>query len=112
VLLSLLYRLARGLLGVLMLACPGDRSKDAELLLLRHENAVLRRQITRARYTAADRVWLACLARWVPRRHWAEIFSVTPATVLAWHQRLIARKWDYHDRRRPAANPRRRRPGR
>jgi len=63
-----------------MLACRGDRSKDAELLVLRHENAVLRRQVARVRYNGADRVWLACLARLVPRRRWAEIFSVTPAT--------------------------------
>jgi putative transposase len=47
--LSLLYRLVRGLLGVLIVVCRGDRSKDAELLVLRHENAVLRRQITRVR---------------------------------------------------------------
>jgi hypothetical protein len=77
VLLSLLYRLVRGLLGVLIVVCRGDRSKDAELLVLRHENALLRRQVACVRYDAADRVWLACLARLVPRRRWAEIFSVT-----------------------------------
>jgi len=103
--LSLLYRLVRGLLDVLMLACRGDRSKDAELLVLRHENAVLRRQVARVRYNGADRVWLACLARLVPRRRWAEIFSVTPATVLAWHRRLVAHKWNYDDRRRPGRKP-------
>ena len=94
-----------GLLGVLIVVCRGDRSKDAELLVLRHENTVLRRQVARVRYDAADRVWLACLARLVPRRRWAEIFSVTPATVLAWHRRLVARTWNYHDRRRPGRKP-------
>jgi transposase len=73
--------------------------------VLRHENAVLRRQVARVRYDAADRVWLACLAWLVPRRGWAEIFSVTHATVLAWHRRLVARKWNYHDRRRPGRKP-------
>jgi putative transposase len=62
--LSLLYRLVRGLLDVLMLACRGDRSKDAELLVLRHENAVLRQQVARVRYNGADRVWLACWRGW------------------------------------------------
>jgi hypothetical protein len=64
--LSLLYRLVRGLLGVLIVVCRGDRSKDAELLVLRHENAVLRRHVARVRYNAADRVWLACLAQLGP----------------------------------------------
>src|SRR5882757_9684108 len=103
--LSLLYRLVRELLGVLIVVCRGDRSKDAELLVLRHENAVLRRHVARVRYNAADRVWLACLAQSVPRRRWAEIFSVTPATVLAWHRRLVVRQWNYHDRRRPGRKP-------
>jgi transposase InsO family protein len=73
--------------------------------VLRHENMVLRRQITRVRYTAADRIWLAALACWIPRRRWREVFAVTPATVLAWHRRLVARKWHYRDRRRPGRRP-------
>jgi hypothetical protein len=58
----------------------------------RHENAVLRRQVARVRYAPADRVWLAALSRLVPRHRWAEVFAVTPATILAWHRRLVARK--------------------
>jgi hypothetical protein len=65
------------------------------------ENAVLRRQIGRVRYEPADWLWLAALLRLVPRRRWGEVFPVTPATVLAWHRRLVARKWDYTSRRCP-----------
>jgi hypothetical protein len=71
VLLSLLYQLVHALLGALIVLCRHEVSKDAELLVLlvlRHENEVLRRQISRVRYTAADRVWLAAVARLIPRR--------------------------------------------
>jgi hypothetical protein len=81
-------------------------SKDAELLVLRYENAVLRRQIGRVRYQPADRLWLAALSRLVPRHLWGEVFPVTPATLLAWHRRLVARKWDYSSRRVPGGRPR------
>jgi putative transposase len=76
-------------------------SKDAEILVLRHENAVLRRQVGRVRYEPADRLWLAALSGLVPRRRWGEVFPVTPPTLLAWHRRLVARKWDYASRRGP-----------
>jgi hypothetical protein len=92
-LLSILYQLVRGLLGLTGVLIWRDLSKDAELLVLRHENAVLRRQVSRVRYMPVDRVWLAALSRLVPRRRWAEVFSVTPATILAWHRKLISRKW-------------------
>src|SRR4051812_15501186 len=101
VLLSLLYAIVRSLLGVPAVLLRRDLSKDAELLVLRHENAVLHRQVARVRYTPADRLWLAALSRLLPRRRWKEVFSVTPATLLAWHRRLVARKWDYSSRRRP-----------
>jgi putative transposase len=83
-----------------------ERRGSAELLVLRHENAVLRRQIGRVRYEPADRLWLAALSRLVPRGGWGEVFPVTPATVLAWHRRLVARKWNYRSRRRPGADRR------
>ena len=78
-----------------------QKSKDSELLVLRHENAVLRRQISRVRYQPGDRLWLAALSALIPRRRWDEVFAVTPATLLAWHRRLVTRKWDYTSRRRP-----------
>jgi putative transposase len=68
----------RCLLGLTAVLMRRDLSKDAELLALRHENTVLRRQISRARYTPADRAWLAALSRLVPRGHWADVFPVTP----------------------------------
>src|SRR5690348_5353375 len=85
----------------MMVMARREASNDAELLVLRHENAVLRRQIGRVSYQPGDRLWLAALSRLVPRRRWAEVFTVTPATLLAWHRRLVASKWDYTSRRRP-----------
>ena len=88
--LSLVYLLVRCLLGCLTVLTRHQVSKDAELLVLRHENAVLRRQIGRVRYQPGDRLWLAALSRLVPRRRWGEVFTMTPATLLAWHRRLVA----------------------
>src|ERR1035438_8097531 len=84
-----------------MMLARREVSRDAELLVLRHENAVLRRQISRVRYQPGDRLWLAALSRLIPRQRWGEVFAVTPATLLAWHRRLGTRKWDYTSRRRP-----------
>ncbi len=72
---------------------------------LRHENAVLRRQIDRIHYEPGDRLWLAALSRLVPRTRWGEVFPVTPATLLGWHRRLVTRKWDYASRRGPGRPP-------
>lgn len=99
--LSVVYLVVRCLLGCQMVLARRAVSKDAELLVLRHENAILRRQINRVRYQPADRLWLAALSRLIPRRRWGEVFAVTPATLLAWHRRLVTRKWDYTSRRRP-----------
>jgi putative transposase len=84
-----------------MLLTRRETSRDAELLVLRHENAVLRRQAGRTSYEPADRLWLAALSRLIPRHQWREVFAVTPATILAWHRRLVARKWDYTSHWRP-----------
>jgi transposase len=101
VIISVVYLLVRCLLGCLTVLTRHEVSKEAELLVLRHENAVLRRQVDRVHYEPGDRLWLAALSRLVPRRRWGEVFMVTPATLLAWHRRLVARKWDYTSRRRP-----------
>jgi putative transposase len=102
VLLSLVYRLLRCLFGLLAVLVRCDVSKDAELLALRHENQVLRRQLTGClRWNHADRLRLTALSRLVNRRRWPQIFPVTPATILRWHRHLVARKWTYTDRHRP-----------
>ena len=98
---SIVYPVVRCLLRCLIVRGRLEVSKDAELLVLRHENAVLRRQAGRVRYQPGDRLWLAALSRLIPRQRWGQVFNVTPATLLAWHRRLVARKWDYASRRRP-----------
>ena len=78
VLIRIVYLVVRRILGLAALALRADIAKDAELLVLRHENAVPRRHADRVRCEPADRVWLAALARLIPRRRWAEVFPVTP----------------------------------
>ena len=105
VLLMIVYLLVRRVLGLAVLVFRGDLAGDAELLVLRHENAVLRRHAGRIRYEPTDRVWFTALAQLIPRRHWAGVFPVTPATLLAWHRGLAARKYDTSKRRRPGRPP-------
>ncbi|MFI9836263.1 integrase core domain-containing protein [Nonomuraea sp. NPDC051941] len=79
-----------------------DLSKDVELLVLRQENQVLRRHLNgRPRWSHADRLWLTALSRLISRCRWAEVFPVTPATILRWHRTLVRRKWTFTDRRHP-----------
>jgi putative transposase len=93
VLLSLVYRLLRCLFGLLAVLVRSDLSKDAELLVLRHENQVLRRQLSgRLRWDHAGRLWLTALSQLVNRCRWSQIFPVTPATILRWHRDLLARR--------------------
>ena len=100
VLLSLVYRLLRCLLGLLAVLVRSDLSKDAELLVLRHQNQVLRRQLSgRLRWDHAGRPWLTALSRLVNHRQWSEIFPVTPAMILRWHRDLVARTWTCTGRR-------------
>jgi transposase InsO family protein len=105
VILTLVYLIAHSVLGLLAMQFRRDLSKDAELLVLRHENAVLRRHIGRARYEPADRAWLSAPARLIPRRRRSEVFPVTPATLLAWHRKLAAKKYDTTKRRKPGRPP-------
>ena len=104
-LLKIVYLLVRRVLGLAVLISHRDLAKDAELLVLRHENAVLRRNAGRIRYEPADRVWFAALARLIPRRRWADVFPVTPATLLAWHRKLAANRYDTSGRRKPGRPP-------
>jgi hypothetical protein len=87
----------RRLLGVL--GCDRPDAKDVEIAVLRHQLAVLRRQVTRPRFTPADRMILATLAKLLPRDLWS-VFLVTPATLLRWHRELIRRRWAYPTPRR------------
>ena len=103
--ISVVYLLVRCLLGCLVVLTRHQVSKDAELLVLRHENAVLRRQTGRVRYQPGDRLWLASLSRLVPRPRWDEVFMVTTATPLTWHRWLVTCRWDYTSRRRPGRPP-------
>jgi transposase InsO family protein len=104
-LLSIIYAVVRRLLDALRVVVRREITKDVELLVLRHENAVLRRQVGSIRRTPAGRLWLAALSRLLPRQCWAQIFPVRPATLLAWHRKLVTRKWDYSARRGPGRPP-------
>ena len=66
--LKIAYLLMRWLFGLAVLVARSDRAKDAELLVLQHENALLRRTAGQVRYEPADRAWFAALAQFVPRR--------------------------------------------
>ena len=101
VLLTIVYLLVHWILDFAVLLLRRDLAKDAELLVVRHENAVLRRQAGRVRYEPAGRVWFAALAQLILRMRWTEVFPVTPATLLAWHRKLAAEKYGTSKRRKP-----------
>ena len=92
--LRLLYLIFLRVLNLLLLFGRSSASKDVEILVLRHEVAVLRRVNPKPRLDWADRAVFAALVRRLPqmlRRH----RLVTPGTILRWHRRLIAKKWTY-----------------
>jgi putative transposase len=82
---------------LLMLLARGDAAKDLELLVLRHQLAVLRRQTPRPRLEPVDRALLAAVSRVLPRARWS-CFFVQPETLLRWHRRLVAGAWTYPHR--------------
>jgi hypothetical protein len=92
VVVSLVYRALVTVVSWLVLLARSQASKDAEILALRHEVAVLRRTNPRPRLSWPDRAVLAALARILPKRL-RERRIVTPGTLLRWHQRLVAKKW-------------------
>jgi len=84
------FMIVRGLRGLTGLG-PAPDTKDVEIAVLRHQLYVLRRQVTRPRYTPTDRMLLASLARLLSRERWS-VFLVAPRPLLRWHRELVARE--------------------
>jgi transposase InsO family protein len=95
--LRLLYLIFQQVLGLLLLMGRTSSAKDVELLVLRHEVAVLRRANPRPRLDWADRAIFAALTRWLPKGLRSHRL-VTPGTILRWHRRLVRRRWTYPKR--------------
>lgn len=100
---SLLYLLFRRVLAVAALCLRPREFKELEIVVLRHELAVLRRQTARPRLDERDRLFLAAASRLLDRASRPSFF-VSPQTLLRWHRRLVRRRWTYTHRRpgRPA----------
>jgi putative transposase len=91
------YLAFRCVLQLVLLRPRSTEFKELEIVVLRHQLAVLRRQADRPQLTKSDRVFLAAASRLLPRSRWPS-FLVTPATLLRWHRRLVSRTWTYAGR--------------
>ncbi len=89
--LRLIYQMFFKLLGWLVLRARSDTSKEIEILVLRHQLAVIRRQTRRPRLSWADRALFAALTRLLPTPRRLGLL-VTPATILRWHRQLVAQR--------------------
>lgn len=91
---SFVYLAVRRIMELLLLCVRSSDAKEVEILVLRHELEIWRRQQPRPRLEPKDRALLATLSRLLPRRRWS-VFMVTPATLLGWHRRMVRRHWTY-----------------
>jgi putative transposase len=92
-LIALVYLLLRHLVR-LVADSPNDLNRDVELVVLRHQLKVLRRQVGRPRLRRRDRLFMAVMSRALPRARWSS-FLVSPQTLLLWHRELVRRKWSF-----------------
>src|SRR2546426_11916151 len=90
---TLVFLLVRRVLELVRLG-PKPDDKDVEIAVLRHQLAVLHRQVPHPRYASTDRLVLATLARLLSRERWSA-FLVTPATLLRWHRQLVRHRWTH-----------------
>jgi putative transposase len=91
-LLALIYLAIRRMLALILLRCRSQEFKEFEIVVLRHELEILRRQTRRPERRPADRAYLAAASRLLPRERWRSLL-VSPDTLLRWHRQLVAKRW-------------------
>src|SRR5919106_2943647 len=101
---AMLYALLYAIIRRVLWLSGISSDAEAEVLVLRHELPVLRRQVKRPKLRRRDKLLLAAMSRMLPRERWAA-FIVTPATLVRWHRELVRRKWTYKRRRAQGRPP-------
>jgi len=91
---SFVYLVLKCLIELVLLCFRSNDAKEVEILVLRHELDILRRQQPRPRLEPRDRAWLSLLSRLLPRERWSA-FLVKPETLLGWHRKMVRRHWTY-----------------